>query len=207
MNSGEINLLRVYSFYLAVMFVISLLRRWEVYVDALRLLIGLGGRWPKLVRRIQEHRGLILNWTFFRPVILSLALLVVQVICSRVIWPQAVLTWSGLTAEWWWAAWVGIMLVPMLSVDLYFIIRVGRFDRAETERYFDLAETWLGWRAAAIRTLTFGYIDPSKRVDEEMRKSLSELVKTFNTAMYWVSLQMACRILVGLSLWIVWAVH
>src|ERR1700754_4538921 len=56
-----INLIRVFDFYVTLMFVISLVRRWDVYVNAIRILIGVHGRWPKLISRLTEHRSLILN--------------------------------------------------------------------------------------------------------------------------------------------------
>ena len=45
------NLIRIFDFYLALMFFISLIRRWSVYVNAFRLLIAVRGRWPKLIQR------------------------------------------------------------------------------------------------------------------------------------------------------------
>ncbi len=35
-----LNLIRIFDFYLALMFVISFLRRWDVYLNAIRLLIA-----------------------------------------------------------------------------------------------------------------------------------------------------------------------
>lgn len=205
---GEpINLINVYSFYLFMMFLISLLRRWDIYLDTVRLLFALRGRWPKLVQRIKEHRGLLLNWSFFRPAVLSIVLWIVQMFCSRVVWPQAVLTWAGLTSEWWWVAAVIVPLVPMLLVDLYFILRVGRFDRAETEKYLDMAEDWLGWKGPLVRFATLGFVNPKRMVDDEMKKSLVELRQTMNSSLYWVSLQVTLRVAFGLSLWTVWAMH
>ena len=61
-----VNLIRVFDFYVTLMFVISLARRWSVYVNAIRLLIAVRGRWPKLVARLSEHSSLILNRSFFR---------------------------------------------------------------------------------------------------------------------------------------------
>ena len=80
-----INLIRVFDFYLALMIVVSLVRRWEVYWDALRLAVAVRGRWPRLVQKLGEHQSLLLNWSFFRPAILALGLTLIQLICSRVI--------------------------------------------------------------------------------------------------------------------------
>jgi hypothetical protein len=202
-----VNLIRVFDFYLALMFVISLVRRWEVYWDALRLLVTVRGRWPRLVQRLGDHQSLLLNWSFFRPAVLTLGLTLIQIICSRVIWPQAVLTGPGLQAEWWWIPIILFTLFPMLGVDLYFVVSVGTFDHAETVKYLDQAETWLGWKGPLVRALTLGYVDPHKMVDEEVRKNLAEIGTTVRSSLWWVSAQIGLRVLFGLTLWTVWAIH
>ena len=204
-DQQPVNLIRVFDFYLALMFLISLLRRWDVYLDTFRLVVALRGRWPKLVQRLSEHRSLVLDWSFFRPAFLALGLTLIQMICSRVIYPRATLTGPQLESEWWWLPAVAVPLLPMLAVDLYFILRVGRFDRAETAKYLDLAETWLGWKGPLVRAVTLGYVNPHRMVDEEVRKSLVELKQTVNSSLYWVSLQITLRVLFGLTLWTVWA--
>jgi len=70
-----LNLIRVFDFYLALMFVISLVRRWEVYWDAVRILVAVRGRWPRLLQRLGEHHSLLLNVAFFRPAVLGRGLL------------------------------------------------------------------------------------------------------------------------------------
>ncbi|HJZ57082.1 MAG TPA: hypothetical protein VKE74_19080 [Gemmataceae bacterium] len=201
------NLIRLFDFYLALMFVISLVRRWEVYWDALRILVAVHGRWPRLMQRLGEHHSLLLNRAFFRPAILALVLVVVQMVCSRLVWPHAVITGPELRDDWWWILILLVPLLPMLGVDLYFVIRIGRFDHAETVKYFDQAEDWLGWKGPLIRALTLGYVDPHRMVDEEVKKSLSELGTTVKASLWWVSLQIALRVAFGLTLWLVWAVH
>lgn len=204
---APVNLIRVYDFYLALMFLISLVRRWEVYWDALRLVVAVRGRWPRLVQRLGEHQSLLLNWSFFRPAVLALALTVVQMICSRVIWPRAELTGPQLQAEWWWVVAVVLPLLPMLAVDVYFCVRVGGFDRAGTMKYLDQAEYWLGWKGPLVRAVTLGYIDPRKMVDDEVKKNLAVIGTTVRSSLWWVSAQIALRVLFGLTLWTVWAVH
>jgi hypothetical protein len=202
-----VNLIRVFDFYLALMFVISLVRRWEVYWDAVRILVTVRGRWPRLLERLGDHQSLLLNWSFFRPAVLALGLTLIQMICSRVIWPQAVLTVPGLLAAWWQLPVIAAAMTPMLGVDLYFIISVGRFDHAETVKYLDQAETWLGWKGPLVRALTLGYVDPHRMVDEEVRKNLAEIGTTVRSSLWWVSAQIGLRVLFGLTLWTVWAIH
>lgn len=200
-----VNLIRVFDFYLALMFIVSLVRRWEVYWDAIRLMIAVRGRWPRLMQRLGEHQSLLLNISFFRPAVLALGLTIVQLICSRLIWPKAVLTWPQLRSDWWWLPVILLPLVAMLLVDGYFVIRVARFDRAETARYLDQAEDWLGWKGPLVRVLTLGYVDPHRMVDEEVKKNLAEIGTTVRSSLWWVSLQIGLRVLFGLTLWTVWA--
>lgn len=202
-----INLIRVFDFYVTLMFVISLVRRWDVYVNAIRLLITVRGRWPKLIQRLSEHSSLILNRAFFRPALLALGLTIVQLVASRLIFPQANLTGEELQSEWWWILVIFLPLVPMLGVDIYFVVSVGKFDHDETVKYFDQAETWLGWKGPLVRVLTLGIVNPRKMVDEEVKKSLTEYQSTLKASLWWVSIQIGLRLLFGLTLWGVWAIH
>ena len=201
-----INLIRVFDFYVTVMFLISLLRRWDVYLDAIKLLVGVRGRWPKLMGRLAEHQSLLLNWSFFRPALLALALTVLQLVVSRVIYPQATITFATLDA-WWLYAIILVPLIPMLAVDLYFILRVGRFDRDATEKQLDDAEGWLGGKGRLVRIFTLGIVNPKRIVDTELQKGLESARGMLNASLWWVSLQIALRMSFGLTLWTVWFVH
>lgn len=201
------NLIRVFDFYLALMFLISLVRRWEVYWDAIRLLVVVHGRMPRLMQRLGDHHSLLLNRSFFRPAVTAFALTVVQMICSRLLWPAAVITVPELRRDWWWIPILCVPLVPMLAVDLFFIIRVGRFDHDETVKYLHQAEDWLGWKGPLVRALTLGYVNPRQMVDTEMKKSLEELGTTVRASLWWVAVQIALRVSFGITLWLVWALH
>lgn len=202
-----INLIRVFDFYVTMMFIISLVRRWDVYLNAISILIRVRGRWPKLISRLAEHRSLILNRAFFRPALLALGLTLTQLIASRVIFPYAVLTADQFRAEWWWLLVILMPLVPMLAVDLYFVIRVGKFDHDETVKYFDQAETWLGWKGPLVRVLTLGIVNPQQMVDNEVKKNLTDYQSTLRASLWWVSIQIGARLIFGLTLWSVWAIH
>jgi hypothetical protein len=201
------NLIRIFTFYLTFMFLLSFLRRWDVYLNAIRILIAVRGRWPNLIHRLGEHKSIILNWSFFRPAILALFLAVLQLIASRVVWPEAVLTGEQLRQEWWLIAIILVPLIPMLLVDIYFIVCVGKFDHDETVKYFDQAESWLGWKGPLVRVLTLGIVNPKQIVDDEVRKSLAEMQSTVTASLWWVIVQTSLRLAFGLTLWTVWAVH
>ncbi len=202
-----LNLIRLFDFYLTLMFLISFLRRWDVYLNAMRLLISVRGRWPKLIQRLGEHKSIILNWSFFRPAILAFVLTIVQLIASRMVWPYAVLTGPELHEEWWWVPIILVPLIPMLAVDIYFIVRVAKFDHDQTVKYFDMAESWLGWKGPLVRLATFGIINPRKMVDAELKKTLTEYQSTLASSLWWVIIQTALRLAFGLTLWTVWAIR
>jgi len=201
------NLIRIFDFYLAMMFVISLVRRWGVYVNAVRILVAVRGRWPKLIARLRDHQSLILNWSFFRPAAIALVLMLLQLIASRLIWPQAALTRAQLDGDGWLIGVILIPMIPMLLVDLYFVVRVGKFDHGVTVKYFDQAENWLGWKGPLVRTLTLGIVNPRRLVDEEVKKSLAEMQTTLTSSLWWVVAQTTLRLAFGLTLWTVWAFH
>lgn len=207
-SPAHANLINVYSFYLAAMFVLGLMRRWTVYVDTISLLLAVRGRWPKLVERMGSHKRAVLNWSTLRPVFLVLVLMAFQMIASRIIWPQAKLLIDELPEPPWQLIPFFLALIPMLAVDVYFLVAVGGFDRVETEKYLDKAERWSGsWKAHAVRVLTVGRIDPDKQVDEGVKKGLTDLGLTVSWAMWWVSVQMGLRLTFGLTIWILWALR
>jgi hypothetical protein len=197
------NLIRLFDFYLALMLVIGLWRRRRVYWDSIRITMFTMER-RKLLERVGEHKHLLLNRDVIRPLLLVLGLMVVQWICSRMLWPQATVVVREVVESWWRLLLVVAAFIPMFAVDVYFIVRVGRFDRGETEKYLDQAETWLGWRAPLVRTLTLGLVNPTRIVDAEVKKGLEELGKTASWAMNWASVQAALRTTFGLTVWLMW---
>jgi hypothetical protein len=202
----DANLIRVFDFYLAAMFVFGFLRRWAVYRDGVLLAIALRARWPRLLARLAEHRAVLLDWAVVRPTALALALTVTQMIVSRGIFPQAKIQVGELFDPWWRAVLMAAAAGPMLAIDAYFLICIGRFDRAETEKYFDMAEGWAGsLRARVVRVVTFGRIDPDRMVDEQVRSGLAQVGATIGWSMMWVSYQIAARMLCGLTIWALWA--
>jgi hypothetical protein len=200
------NLIRVFDFYLAAMFVLGFARRYTLYWDTLRILVAVRGRWPRLLDRLKLHHGVLVTREVIRPLLLALALTVVQLVCSRVIWPQAQLAVGEVLDSGWRLAILLAAMVPMVAVDVYFLIRVGRINRASTEQYLDLAERWLsGWRSPVVRAVTLGYVNPQRMVDEEVRKGLGQLGRTVSWAAWWAAVQVGCRVACGLTIWLLWA--
>lgn len=200
------NLIRVFDFYLTVMLLLSFARRYLVYWDAVVLVFRFRGRWPKLIDRLKQHHGLLVTGEVLRPLALAVVLTVVQMVCSRVIFPQAHLTGQTVREHLGLLIPLVVAAVPMVCVDVYFLFRVGRFDRASTEEYLDQAEHWLGtWKTPVIRAVTLGYVNPHRIVDVEVKKSLEQLGQTVSWASWWVSVQVALRVAFGLTIWLVWA--
>ena len=205
---AQMNLLHLFTFYLTAVFIVGTYRRLRQYRDIAELVRTMPGRWPHVLQQIRKHWLMFLTWSTFRPAIVALCLIAAQMVCSRIIWPQAQLTPGNLLEAWWMVPLVGIAAGAMLGVDLYFVIRVGQIDRGETARYLDEAEHWLtSWKAPVIRAVTFGYINPRKIVDIEVRKAMEEGRGLLHRNLWWISVQAALRVLFGLCLWISWAVH
>jgi hypothetical protein len=205
---ARMNLINLFTFYLTAVFAVGTFRRLRQYRDVVNLVRGMPGRWPRVLGQIKKHWLMFFTWSTFRPAILAIVLIIVQMVCSRIIWPQAQLSVRDLLDEWWMVPVIALAAAAMVGVDFYFIIRVGQIDRLETERYLDEAEHWMtSWKAPVIRVFTFCYINPRGIVDTEVRKALEEGKGLLHRNLWWISIQAALRVLFGLSLWIAWAVH
>jgi len=202
----DLNLIHLFGFYLALMFVLSLYRRTSQYRAIGGLVLAGPGRWPHLLDLVRQHHSVFLTWSTFLPAILTLALTVIQMLASRLIWPRAYLTPASLTEE--WLAWplLAVTGLGMIGVDIYFLIVVGEIDRAMMEKYFDEAEYWLrSWTAPVVRFLSFGWINPRQMVSVEVQKALVAASRMMNTNLWWMSTQTGLRVAFGLSLWLTWA--
>jgi len=203
---GVANVIRVFDFYLALMFVLGVSRRYPVYWDAVRLLVSVHGRWPRLLERLRHHHGVFVTTEVLRPLAVAVALMLTQFLCSRLIFPTAALTVDEVRAAGWPAVVILAAVLPMVAVDAYFLIVVGRFDRGSTEKFMDQAEHWLNsWKAPVLHAATFGYVSPRWMVDAEVQKSLAHLGRTVSWAAWWVAVQVVCRTACGLTIWTVWA--
>jgi hypothetical protein len=56
-----------------------------------------------------------------------------------------------------------------------------------------------------VRAFTFGYINPRQMVAAEVRTALVSASYLLNTTLWWMSVQVGCRFLFGLSLWLTFA--
>ena len=204
----DLNLIHLFTFYLAAAFTLSTVRRLRQYHDVAQLALAAPNRWPRVLAQLRGHWFMFLTWATLRPLAVALTILLVQMICSRLIWPSANLTLRDLLAEWWMTPPVLIAMAAMLFVDIYFIVRVGAIDRRETEKYLDEAEHWLtSWKGPVIHLITLGYINPRQMVYVEVRKAVEEGRGLLHRTLWWMSAQAGLRTLYGLLLWVAWAVH
>jgi hypothetical protein len=208
---SRVNLMNFLDFYFSLMFLVGTYRRFNQYRNIVKLAFTGPTRWPRLLRLIHEHHTVFLTWTTLLPLALALALSVVQLIASRVVWPDAGQPPSGMTVGKLFEHWPVLFIVAplalgMFGVDFYFLVRIGSFDRAQLEMYFDQAEYWLNSSAAHfVRAFTFGFINPRRMVADEVRKALIAAGDLLNSSLWWWNVQIALRFGFGLSIWLTWA--
>jgi uncharacterized protein (TIGR03000 family) len=204
--SSDLNLIRLFDFYLALAFLVSTFVRIRQYEAIVRLVRAVPGRWPRLFQLVRQHHTLFLTWSTALPALVALALSVVHTLACRLVWPHADLRLSDLVELW---PVVPLLLLTggaMIGLDVYFNVSVGAIDRPLLEKYFDQAEYWLrSWAAPVVRVFTFGRINPRKMVAVEVRKALEDASRLLNASLWWWSLQVGLRIAFGLSLWLTYA--
>lgn len=190
------------------MFLVSTVRRLQQYHDIAQIVLAAPGRWPRVLQQIKKQWFIFMTWTTLRPAGVAVVLMLIQMVCSRIIWPQAAISLNDFWSEWWMLIPVGIAGIAMIGIDGYFIVAVGTIDREETGRYLDEAEHWLrSWKAPLISTLTFGFINPRAMVGTEVTKALQQGKGLLQRTLWWVSLQAGVRVTFGLLLWLSWALH
>jgi hypothetical protein len=202
----RVNLIHLFDFYLAAMFVVGTYRRVAQYRAFAGLALGMPGRWPHLFQLVKDYRTIFLTWNTVLPSLLALLIWAVQMLASRLIWHDARLSGADLHGRsWTW--WIVLPIgVAMLAVDIYFLIYVGAVDQTTIQKNFDQAEHWLGsWHAPAVRVLSLGYIHPRRMVREEVQQALVGASNLLNRSLYWTCVQMGLRVLFGLGLWLTWA--
>jgi hypothetical protein len=206
---SDVRVIRFFSFYLTVMFLVSTAVRLRQYHAMLGLVRALPQRYPNLLRLLSSHSRVFLTGATVRPVLIVLVLLVANTVACHLIWPTA----DEFTDGDLWQIWPVLPVVlisglAMLGFDLYSTFRVGQIDRPLMEQYFDQAEYWLrAWQAPVVRVVTLGFVNPRKMVDDEVRSALQKATELLNSTLWWVSIQTGLRILFGLSLWSSFAIH
>src|SRR3954469_22285890 len=91
---ATLNLIHLFDFYLAAMFVLGTYRRFEQYRAFAGLALNMPGRWPHLFELVKQHRTIFLTWNTLLPSVLTLTLWAANALASRLIWHHASLTVS-----------------------------------------------------------------------------------------------------------------
>jgi len=199
----DLRLIKFFSFYLALIFLLSSGLRLKQYGTILSFIFRLKSRWPNLTKLVLSHRNIFLTWGTVRPLVIVLLLFLANTFAGTLIWPDAnEFRARDLIGLWPAIPFVAAAGLGMIAFDLLGTLQVGHFDREETEKYFDQAEFWLrSWKAPAVRILSFGYVNPRQMVAHEVRAALEDATQWLNSTLWWVSTQAALRIAFGLSLW------
>lgn len=204
----DLHLIRFFSLYLTVIFVVSTYLRFQQYRVVLNLVRAFADRWPRLFALVRGHKQIFMTWGTVMPSVLSLALLTAHTVASRLIWPQADFTVAHLLEIWPAVPVVALTGLAMLTFDVYGTVRVGKIDQVEMEKYFSQAEYWLRSHTAhVVKVFTLGYINPRKMVAEEVQKSLVSASNLLNTTLWWTVTQTCLRLAFGLSIWLSWALE
>src|SRR5689334_2010298 len=121
----DLRPIRLFSFYLAVMFVLSTAVRLRQYHTVLTLVTRLRSRWPNLTALVLAHRHILLNAATLRPLWLMLGLLAANTVASRLIWPQAdAVRIADLLVAWPALPFVALTGLAMVCFDVYGLVRV-----------------------------------------------------------------------------------
>jgi hypothetical protein len=202
----DLDLIRFFEFYLAVIFLLSTALRVHQYRAVLALLRAMPGRWPRLLQLIRQHHNVFSTWETFLPAGLALGLLLIHTFATHLVWPHARLTVADLSRLWPAVPVVAPLGIAMTAFDVYTMVRVSKIDRRQIEKYLDQAEYWLGsWTSPVVRVVTLGYVNPHKIVSQEVQKALVELNRMLNSTLWWISTQTGLRIAYGLAVWLTWA--
>jgi hypothetical protein len=202
----QLDLIHLLNFYLALIFLVSLLLRVGQYASFYRLARAFPNRWPKLLGEIRQHKAIFFTLGNLYPALIALALCGLNTLACRQVWPHARLTIGQLFEVWPAVPFVIVCGAAMLAFDVYATLWVTEINRTEVEKYFDQAEFWLkSWTAPVVRVFTFGRINPRRMVNEEVRKALIDVSRSINTTMWWVTAQTGLRIAYGLSIWLTFA--
>ncbi|GIW83090.1 MAG: hypothetical protein KatS3mg105_4897 [Gemmatales bacterium] len=200
----QLDLISLFTFYLGLMFLVSLYVRVSQY-RAILSLLAKGKRWPRLLRLVAQFRHILMTWRTFLPVLLSLSLMVINRLANVLIYRKSHLTPEMIAAHWETLLVIGPFGAAMLAVDLYCTFVVGEIDEAELQKYFDQAERWLGPLNPAVHIFTLGFINPKKMVAKEVRTALIEAGKLIEDSFWWLTAQYGLRAVFGLSLWLSYA--
>src|SRR5947209_1019439 len=99
MDFWSLNLIHFLDFYFAFTFFAGTLRRLGQYHSVGQLVFAGPGRWPLLLKLVSQYRTIFWTWSMVLPLLLALALWIVQLLASRLLFESAGRPPHGLTVE------------------------------------------------------------------------------------------------------------
>jgi hypothetical protein len=205
----DLHLIRLFSFYLALVLLLSTWLRLRQYAAVLRLVRSMPSRWPRLLALVKQHAHIFLTWGTVLPLLLLVLLIVANWLASTRLFPRADdFTLAELLPLYPVLPVVFFFAVLMIGFDAFSVVVVAPVDQAEMEKYFDQAEYWLrSWTAPVLRVFTLGYVNPRQMVAAEVRAALVSSSRMLEDTLWWVIIQAGLRILFALSLWAAFALQ
>lgn len=191
------NLIHVYEYYLLATFLLGALQI-RTYLALIRFAMSVPGRWPELYQILRANIGVLLTWPVAVIGVFTTGLWALHVFLRRLIWPQAHVTWTQLSADTLWLAITAFFGLTMLFLDGWALLRVARFKPPRMQ--WILTATDFGLRSSKIGTplrILVGW-----HLQRKLVKRLPMLVQ-------WTlrrTAEVSARLAFGLCLWGGWAV-
>ncbi len=204
----DVKPIRLFSFYMAALFVLGTWLRLRQYAAIGSLVGRLATRWPRLAGLLLEHRGILLDWRTLRPLVVMLGLLAANSLAGTFIWPGAgMFPLSGLVAVWPLAVLTLALGAAMLAVDLYLLADVAHIDEKAAEVQLQRAEWALhAGLGKAVRVLSLGFVDLRGIVSAEVRTALEAATQWLPDTFRWMAAQAGLRLAFGACLWAAWLI-
>lgn len=197
----ELNLIRAFFWYVAILFLISLFLRLRFYLTIYNITRYIAEQCPNVFRLVHEHWFLCVRDRFLQLVILYGGILVTYWLVSRLIWPTASVSVLDL-AEWHpWALLGNLFLIgTMVTIDIVLVGQTSVIDQQRIIQDLKYAEGWLGGRLYRVLNV-LGRFNLIKNVADNMTaQTMVWFNVLFRGSMRSMIAQTAVRVIVGCSL-------
>lgn len=199
----DLNLLRLFIWYISVYFVVSLLLRVRFYRSVYLVSLHVQSSCPQIFRLVHQHwfvcmkDGLVVLIAIYSGILLAYMLL------NEFVWPVASITAANLAAL--HPALLAVMLIAMgimVAVDVVLMAQIGLIDTARVIADLTWSEQWLGGNLN--RFLNFlGKWNPIKRyADSVALENIKWLNVVLRSSVASMIVQLLLRLSVAASLFL-----
>lgn len=196
------NLLQLFLWYIAGVFLLSLLLRVRFYHSVLEVVRHVRYSCPRIFSLVNEHwflclRGGLVTWAS-----LYLVLLAPYYWLNQHVWPRATVTFHDLGAMHPAILAFALVLIGlMLTLDLLLLAQVSVIDVDRVKADLTWSETWLA--GSLYRMLeNLGRWNPIKRyADQVTRQNIQWLNRVFRYSLWSMITQLGLRLSVAVSLY------